>query len=77
MSLSANSYICMFCLQKVVQLCKNRVVLFDNKTKDPRIRTKQLETLLDVVDSVSANNGGNPFTDQMLTRLKVMLKYSL
>ncbi|EMS53994.1 Protein AIG1 [Triticum urartu] len=57
-------------LQKVVQLCKNRVVLFDNKTKDPRIRTKQLETLLDVVDSVSANNGGNPFTDQMLTRLK-------
>jgi hypothetical protein len=35
------------------------------------IQAKQLETLLDVVDSVSANNGGKPFTDQMLTRIKV------
>ncbi|KAK1617573.1 hypothetical protein QYE76_023090 [Lolium multiflorum] len=57
-------------LQKVVELCKNRVVLFDNKTKDRMIQAKQLETLLDVVDSVSANNGGKPFTDQMLTRIK-------
>ncbi|XP_062219326.1 immune-associated nucleotide-binding protein 9-like isoform X2 [Phragmites australis] len=57
-------------LQKVVELCKNRVVLFDNMTKDQRIQAKQLEKLLDVVDSVSANNGGKPFSDQMFTRIK-------
>ncbi|KAL6634562.1 hypothetical protein ACP70R_027233 [Stipagrostis hirtigluma subsp. patula] len=57
-------------LQKVVKLCKNRVVLFDNKTKDWSLQAKQLEKLLDVVDSVSAANGGKPFSDQMFTRIK-------
>ncbi|GJM85262.1 hypothetical protein PR202_ga01697 [Eleusine coracana subsp. coracana] len=57
-------------LQKMVELCKNRVVLFDNMTKDPRVQAKQLEKLLDVVDSVCANNGGKPFSDQMFTRIK-------
>ncbi|KAG8071056.1 hypothetical protein GUJ93_ZPchr0006g43235 [Zizania palustris] len=57
-------------LQKIVWLCQNRVVLFDNMTKDRRDQAKQLEKLLDVVDSVSANNGGKPFSHQMLTRIK-------
>ncbi|TVU29709.1 hypothetical protein EJB05_21288, partial [Eragrostis curvula] len=57
-------------LQKMVELCKNRVVLFDNMTKDPRVQAKQLEKLLDVVDSVCSNNGGKPFSDQMFTRIK-------
>ncbi|KAL5207560.1 hypothetical protein ABZP36_031995 [Zizania latifolia] len=57
-------------LQRIVELCQNRVVLFDNMTKDRRLQAKQLEKLLDVVDSVSANNGGKPFSHQMLTRIK-------
>ncbi|KAL6651610.1 hypothetical protein ACP70R_010535 [Stipagrostis hirtigluma subsp. patula] len=53
-------------LQEVVKLCKNRVVLLDNKD----LQAKQLEKLLDVVHSVSAANGGKPFSDQMFARLK-------
>jgi hypothetical protein len=71
MRLRASTYICVFHAQKMVELCKNRVLLFDNMTKDPRVQAKQLEKLLDVVDSVCANNGGKPFSDQMLTRIKV------
>ena len=69
--LCVSTYICMFRLQKVVELCQNRVVLFDNMTKDPRVQAKQLEKLLDVVDSVNANNGGKPYSDQMFTCIKV------
>ncbi|XP_015689058.1 uncharacterized protein LOC102699379 [Oryza brachyantha] len=50
-------------LQKIVDLCQNRVVLFDNMTKDRRLQQKQVEKLLDVVDSISANNGGKLFSD--------------
>jgi hypothetical protein len=64
-------YVCVFHLQKMVELCKNRVVLFDNMSKDPRVEAKQVEKLIDVVDSVCANNGGKSFSDQMLTRIKV------
>lgn len=48
-------------IQKMVELCKNRVVLFDNMTKDPRVQAKQLEKLLDVVDNVCANNAETIF----------------
>ncbi|AQK71755.1 Immune-associated nucleotide-binding protein 9 [Zea mays] len=57
-------------LQNVVELCQNRVVVFDNRTKDRRLQAQQLDKLLYVVDSVCANNGGKPFTDQMFTRIK-------
>ncbi|KAJ1279527.1 hypothetical protein BS78_04G162800 [Paspalum vaginatum] len=56
--------------QKVVELCQNRVVLFDNMTTDRRLKAQQLDKLLDVVDSVTANNGGKPFSDQMFSRIK-------
>uniref|UniRef100_K3YSL3 AIG1-type G domain-containing protein n=2 Tax=Setaria italica TaxID=4555 RepID=K3YSL3_SETIT len=58
------------CLKKVVELCQNRVVLFDNMTNDRRLQEQQLDKLLDLVDSISANNGGKPFSDQMFTRIK-------
>ncbi|WVZ75036.1 hypothetical protein U9M48_023132 [Paspalum notatum var. saurae] len=56
--------------QKVVELCQNRVVLFDNMTDDRRLKAQQLDKLLDVVDSVTAKNGGKPFSDQMFSRIK-------
>jgi hypothetical protein len=61
----------------MVELCKNRIVLFDNMSKDPRVEAKQVEKLIDVVDSVCANNGGKPFSDQMLTRIKVNYSFLL
>ncbi|OEL24543.1 Protein AIG1, partial [Dichanthelium oligosanthes] len=57
-------------LKKVVELCQDRVVLFNNMTSDRRLQAQQLDKLLDLVDSVSANNGGKPFSDQMFTRIK-------
>ena len=64
----------MFCLQNIVELCQNRVVVFDNVTDDRMCQAQQLDKLLDVVDSVCANNGGKPFSDQMFTRIKVIYK---
>ncbi|KAG6490961.1 hypothetical protein ZIOFF_052293 [Zingiber officinale] len=39
-------------LMKFLESCKSRIVLFDNKTKDEAKRTKQLEGLFYLVDSV-------------------------
>ncbi|CAN6251919.1 unnamed protein product [Urochloa humidicola] len=58
------------CLKKAVELCQNRVVLFDNMTNDRMLQAQQLDKLLDLVDSISANNGGKPFSDQMFIRIK-------
>jgi hypothetical protein len=44
-------------------------------TNDRRLQAQQLDKLLDVVDSVCANNGGKPFSDQMFTRIKVNDKF--
>ena len=44
-------------------------------TNDRRLRAQQLDKLLDVVDSVCANNGGKRFSDQMFTRIKVNDKF--
>jgi len=49
-------------------------VVFDNVTDDRMCQAQQLDKLLDVVDSVCANNGGKPFSDQMFTRIKVIDK---
>ncbi|GAY67984.1 hypothetical protein CUMW_260640 [Citrus unshiu] len=43
-------------LKEIIQLCDNRRVLFDNKTKDAAKRTEQ--------------NGGQPYTDEIFAELK-------
>ncbi|XP_077231553.1 immune-associated nucleotide-binding protein 9-like [Tasmannia lanceolata] len=57
-------------LKKVLRLCKNRVVLFDNKTKDEIKRTKQVQQLLSLVNIVMAENGGQPYSDEFFSELK-------
>ncbi|WOL14270.1 protein AIG1-like [Canna indica] len=57
-------------LQKFLQSCKSRIVLFDNKTKDERKKAKQLEGLFYLVDSVVSSNGGKPFSDKLFNELK-------
>ncbi|EHA8589635.1 immune-associated nucleotide-binding protein 9 [Cocos nucifera] len=57
-------------LQKILKLCKNRVMLFDNKTANEIKRAAQVKQLLSLVDSVVASNGGQPFSDQIFVELK-------
>jgi high-affinity Fe2+/Pb2+ permease len=45
-------------LQEIIDLCKNWIVLFDNKTKDESKRVEQVEQLLSLVNLVVAQNGG-------------------
>ncbi|KAL9432459.1 hypothetical protein AB3S75_027486 [Citrus x aurantiifolia] len=52
-------------LKEILQLCDNRCVLFDNKTKDEAKRTEQVRQLLSLVNSVIVQNGGQPYTDEL------------
>ncbi|ESR54807.1 hypothetical protein CICLE_v10020869mg [Citrus x clementina] len=52
-------------LKEILQLCDNRRVLFDNKTKDEAKRTEQVGQLLSLVNSVIVQNGGQPYTDEL------------
>ncbi|KDO39026.1 hypothetical protein CISIN_1g0384611mg, partial [Citrus sinensis] len=55
---------------EILQLCDNRCVLFDNKTKDEAKRTEQAGKLLSLVNSVIVETGGQPYTDEFLAELK-------
>lgn len=57
-------------LQNVLQVCKHRRVLFDNKTKDEKKKASQLQELLTLVDLVIADNGGRPYTDNLFAELR-------
>lgn len=57
-------------LKEILQLCDNRRVLFDNKTKDEAKRTEQVWKLLSLVNSVTVQNGGQPYTDDIFAELK-------
>ncbi|XBI92431.1 hypothetical protein VPH35_029491 [Triticum aestivum] len=52
-------------LQDMLNLCKNRVVLFNNKTSNKKHHLAQLKKLLDAVDSVISSNDGYPFSNQI------------
>lgn len=51
-------------------MCDDRVVLFDNKTKDPKKKVDQLNNLLLLVNLVLEKNGV-PYTNEMFKELKV------
>ncbi|KAG6656292.1 immune-associated nucleotide-binding protein 9-like [Carya illinoinensis] len=57
-------------LKEILVLCKNRLVLFDNKTKDERKRIEQIQQLLSLVNIVIAQNNGQPYTDELFSELK-------
>lgn len=56
-------------MQEILTLCKNRLVLFDNKTKDEFKRTEQVQQLLSLVNVVLVQNGGQPYTDELFAEL--------
>lgn len=64
-------YICVTYFQDMLNLCKNRVVLFNNKTSNKKRHLAQLKKLLDAVDSVISSNDGYPFSNQ-ISRIQVL-----
>ncbi|WVZ11953.1 hypothetical protein V8G54_016483 [Vigna mungo] len=62
---------CPKALEEILGLCENRVVLFDNKTKDEGKRSGQVQELLSFVNMVLSRNGGRPYTDELFTELKM------
>jgi len=57
-------------LKEILFMCDNRRVLFDNKAKDEAKKAEQLQQLLSLVNAVMAQNGGQPFTDELFTELQ-------
>lgn len=58
-------------IQDILTLCENRLVLFDNKTKDESKKFYQVQQLLSLVNKVTAQNGGQPYTDEIFAEVKV------
>ncbi|KAK9740665.1 hypothetical protein RND81_03G052100 [Saponaria officinalis] len=57
-------------LQNILNVCKDRCVLFDNKTKDGDVIMKQRQNLLDLIEVVMQENGGHPYTDSIFKELR-------
>ncbi|KAM3323937.1 hypothetical protein P3S67_005088 [Capsicum chacoense] len=51
-------------------MCKSRLVLFDNRTRDPIKKADQLKELLEQVNLVVEKNGGIPYTNDLFKKLK-------
>ncbi|KAH0451503.1 hypothetical protein IEQ34_018802 [Dendrobium chrysotoxum] len=58
-------------LRNIIQLCKNRVIVFNNTTKDMIKREEQVNELLSLVESVIVDNGGKPYSYKIFAELKV------
>lgn len=60
-----------YSLQRVLILCGQRMTLFDNRTKDPAKKMKQVHELLNLIDLVRKQNSNKPYTDEMYHKIKV------
>ncbi|KAH9494645.1 Immune-associated nucleotide-binding protein 10 [Bulinus truncatus] len=57
-------------MYSLIEECQGRIVLFDNKTKDAKVKEQQLDKLLDYVDRL----GGRRYTDQNFEEAKEVRK---
>ncbi|XP_019249033.1 PREDICTED: immune-associated nucleotide-binding protein 9-like [Nicotiana attenuata] len=57
-------------LKEILSMCQNRLLLFDNRTKDPIKKAEQVKDLLFQVNLVVNNNGGKPYTNSLFKELK-------
>ncbi|XP_010421896.1 PREDICTED: immune-associated nucleotide-binding protein 8-like [Camelina sativa] len=62
-------------LNEILELCDNRLVLFDNKTKDNLKKVEQVEKLLALVELVAKQNNGKPYTKEYFNELQDYLKF--
>ncbi|GLU22251.1 hypothetical protein SLE2022_383400 [Rubroshorea leprosula] len=62
-------------LKKMLNSCKNRYVLFNNKTNDQTQKATQLQQLLSLVNTVLLENGGLPYdANDRSTELQIEAK---
>ncbi|KAJ4812393.1 P-loop containing nucleoside triphosphate hydrolases superfamily protein [Rhynchospora pubera] len=54
----------------IIEMCENRVVLFNNEAKNENVKDDQVQKLLFYVDQVMANTGGKSFSDEIFRELK-------
>ncbi|ESQ33408.1 hypothetical protein EUTSA_v10008214mg [Eutrema salsugineum] len=57
-------------LKRLLVLCENRMVVFDNRTKDEAKKTKQVHDLLTVIDLVRKHTENKPYTEAMYQQIK-------
>ncbi|RZC71153.1 hypothetical protein C5167_034360 [Papaver somniferum] len=62
-------------LQDVIKHCRNRVILFDNKTRVEKQRAEQVESLMSLVNMLIARNNGLPYTNELFEEMKVEMKF--
>ncbi|KAI3962971.1 hypothetical protein MKW92_036602 [Papaver armeniacum] len=61
---------CSSSLQTVLQLCKNRVVLFDNRTKEEDQQKNQVQQLMKCIGKIGDENG-QPYKSEVFEWMKV------
>ncbi|PHU14952.1 hypothetical protein BC332_16157 [Capsicum chinense] len=64
-------------LKETIKLCDNRVVLFDNKTKDKQKKLDQLNEFRSLVSLVLEKNNGIPYTNALSKNYRYELKANL
>lgn len=57
--------------QDLMDRCQNRIMAFDNKSKDERKLKDQTAELLRMVDNLVAQNGGEPYTNAIFKEAQV------
>jgi hypothetical protein len=60
-------------LQEVLYQCNNRRLLFDNRSKDPTVKEKQISELLKQIDDIIDQNGGRPYTNELFREAQEIL----
>ncbi|KAI3898334.1 hypothetical protein MKX03_013957 [Papaver bracteatum] len=58
-------------LQRILHLCNDRVILFDNKTKEQTQRKSQVQQLMLHIKRVSDDNNGQSYTSEVFEAIKV------
>ncbi|CAL9232229.1 unnamed protein product [Arabidopsis halleri] len=62
---------CFYILPEILELCDNRLVLFDNKTKDKLKQVEQVQKLLALVELVGKQNNGKPYIEELFNELQM------
>ncbi|KAH9330420.1 hypothetical protein KI387_002528, partial [Taxus chinensis] len=63
-------------LKEVIERCKRRMVVFDNKTPLETKKEKQRSELLKQVDSITTENGGQPYSNELFREAQATSKKS-
>ncbi|KAL0538212.1 hypothetical protein IC582_027217 [Cucumis melo] len=61
-------------LKDIVASCKNRCVLFDNKTTSESKKSEQMGKLMGMVNEVKKGNGGQPYMHDLCSTMTVEAK---